>query len=279
MKQVSILAIAVLALGCGKSAEKAESVVSSKPEVVTLGETNATSVVSTKPREFKIKLSDGKFVFGTLSPSEGGKDAPIILLFHQADSNRGEYETISKRLVNEGYNCFAADQRSGGTMWGRDNATAKQYSGKQGYDSSYADMVAVFDWSKKEGYSKIILWGSSYSASLVLRIGAENKGISELICASPGEYFNYRGIVKQWAMKLSATPFFICSKRESEQVAAIFDVIPIEDKSLLEQDPGVHGSSAFIAAKNPKSEDAWKSLLDFLGSLPEQESEPSNEQP
>lgn len=279
MKNVFVIALAALTLGCGKSVDKSEPIVSSKPEIVTPGDTTATSVASTKIQEVKIQLPDGKFVFGTFSPCEGGKDAPIVLMFHQAGSNRGEYESISKRMVTEGYNCIAIDQRSGGTMWGRDNATAKQYSGNQSYENAYQDMLATFQWAKKEGYAKILLWGSSYSASLVLRLGAEQKGIAEIICASPGEYFSDKGIVKGWAAKQTATPFFICPKSESNDLSAIFDVIPIEEKSFLEQDPGIHGSRAFIASTNPKSEEAWKALLDFLGTLPEQESQPESEQP
>jgi len=44
--------------------------------------------------------------------------APLILLFHQACSNRGEYATIAPMLVRLGFAALAVDQRSGGTALG-----------------------------------------------------------------------------------------------------------------------------------------------------------------
>jgi alpha-beta hydrolase superfamily lysophospholipase len=50
--------------------------------------------------------------------SAGSKAKPLILLFHQAGSNRGEYATIGPRLAALGFNALAIDQRSGGNAWG-----------------------------------------------------------------------------------------------------------------------------------------------------------------
>ncbi len=274
MKGFIFFAFMLCVLGCGKAEKAAEIKPVPEKQVVTESEAEVPVVASTKHKEIKIPSSDKKFVFAELSPCEGGKDAPIVLMFHQAGSNRGEYQTITPKLVKEGYNCLAVDQRSGGTMWGRDNPTAKQFSGEQDYDSAYEDLLATLNWAKREEYSRIIVWGSSYSASLVLKLAAESDGISEVICASPGDYINPSGTTQLWAKKVTEMTFIVCTKSESKVAGEIFDAIATEEKSFLEQDPGVHGSSAFIAAKNNKSEEAWKSLLDFLGSLPEQEGEP-----
>gem|GEM_PF-5977157 len=39
--------------------------------------------------------------------------SPLILLFHQAGSSRGEYNEIAPRLNELGFNCIAVDLRSG----------------------------------------------------------------------------------------------------------------------------------------------------------------------
>ena len=39
--------------------------------------------------------------------SAGSKAKPLILLFHQAGSNRGEYATIAPMLVTLGFNALA----------------------------------------------------------------------------------------------------------------------------------------------------------------------------
>ena len=38
---------------------------------------------------------------------------PFILLFHQAESSRGEFKNIAPKLMKLGYNCLAVDLRSG----------------------------------------------------------------------------------------------------------------------------------------------------------------------
>ena len=82
-----------------------------------------------------LTAADGLKVYGTrYRPEQKGK--VIILMFHQAGSNADEYKEIAPKLVSKGLECVAIDQRSGGTMWGRDNKTAKE-SGKS--DWSYLD--------------------------------------------------------------------------------------------------------------------------------------------
>ena len=41
------------------------------------------------------------------------KDAPFILLFHQAGWSRGAYREIGPQLNALGFNCMSIDQRSG----------------------------------------------------------------------------------------------------------------------------------------------------------------------
>ena len=62
----------------------------------------------------------------------GGPDPgrPLILLFHQAGSNRTEYAPIAPMLTSLGFDALAIDQRSGGSLWGHANETVQQ-SGPQ----------------------------------------------------------------------------------------------------------------------------------------------------
>ncbi|MGB6768959.1 MAG: hypothetical protein WBE50_12885, partial [Methyloceanibacter sp.] len=69
--------------------------------------------------------------------SAGSKAKPLILLFHQAGSNRGEYATIGPMLATLGFNALAIDQRSGGNAWGRTNETVKRL----GKSTDYAEAL------------------------------------------------------------------------------------------------------------------------------------------
>jgi predicted dienelactone hydrolase len=66
---------------------------------------------------------DGTDLSADLYAARDGTRAPIILLFHQAASNAGEYADIAPHLVELGWNALAVDTRAGGRMWNRNNRT------------------------------------------------------------------------------------------------------------------------------------------------------------
>ena len=92
----------------------------------------------------------------------------IILLFHQAGSSKDEYATIAPKLVEAGYSALAIDQRSGGDMYGTNETVEHMPKGwKNSMEDAQADMEGAVQWAARFG-KPIILWGSSYSASLVI---------------------------------------------------------------------------------------------------------------
>jgi dienelactone hydrolase len=108
--------------------------------------------------------------------SAGSQKKPLILLFHQAGSNRGEYATIGATLATLGFNALAIDQRSGGNAWGRTNETVKRLGKSTGYDDALLDLEAALQWAKSSGQTgPIIVWGSSYSAALVFLLAAKHR--------------------------------------------------------------------------------------------------------
>ena len=107
--------------------------------------------------------------------SAGSKAKPLILLFHQAGSNRGEYATIGPTLASLGFNALAIDQRSGGNAWRRTNETVKHLGKSTDYGEALLDLEAALQWAKSSGQTgSILLWGSSYSAALVFLLAAEH---------------------------------------------------------------------------------------------------------
>src|SRR5258708_1075358 len=92
---------------------------------------------------------DGVRVFADYYPVEGkapSKTAPVILLCHQAGSNRGEYATIAPMLTKLGFAALAVDQRSGGTSWGRINETVQHLGHSSDYAAAMADLEASLQW-------------------------------------------------------------------------------------------------------------------------------------
>lgn len=175
-------------------------------------------------------------------------NTPLIVLFHQAGSSRGEYNEIAPRLNKLGFNCIAVDLRSGEYSRGKDNETAIRAS-IAGLATSYADalpdIIAALQYANKQySDSKIIAWGSSYSAALALKVAGDFPELLDgVIAFSPGEYFSHLGKSKTWirdsALKIRAPAFITSSKDEASDWALIHGVInPAMRKSFIPRNSG-----------------------------------------
>ncbi len=137
------------------------------------------------------------------------KNTPLLVLFHQAGWSRGEYLEIAPKLNALGFNCIAIDQRSGKSVNGIENETAlsaKQAGKNIRYVDALPDIEAALRYAKSQyNESKIIAWGSSYSAALVLHIaGTLSELVDGVLAFSPGEYFPKQGKSKSWIQDAAA---------------------------------------------------------------------------
>ena len=152
-----------------------------------------------KPQDMTLKADDGVVLYGQLYRAEQPK--AIILLFHQAGSNYAEYAAIAPKLVEQGYSALAIDQRAGGDMFGRDNQTVKQVGHNGKYLEAEKDLEAALAYAKTQ-HLPIVVWGSSYSSSLVFLLAARHPDdIKALLSFSPGEYLNAKDLVQSAAAK------------------------------------------------------------------------------
>ncbi len=197
---------------------------------------------------------------------------PIILLFHQAMFSRGEYREIAPKLVTKGYTCIAIDQRSGMKVNGVKNETharAKKKGLKTKYPYAYPDLLATIAYTKEHYPGReIIIWGSSYSSSLVLIIASQNPEIKGVLSFSPGEYFefNQKQII-DYANDISCPVFITSAKNEKKEWIDIFNAIKSEDKSyFLPTLSGFHGSKALWEEKDGH-EEYWNAVYQFLDGL------------
>jgi dienelactone hydrolase len=221
-------------------------------------------------RPVSFVAADGLSIHAAYYPAPGSS-APIILLFHQAGSNHWEYAPIAPRLVSSGFSCLAVDQRAGGDMWGHKNLTAVQLSHPADYLKALADLEAALAWARKENSSrKIIVWGSSYSASLVFVLAAKHPGeVAGLLSFSPSEYFDSKHMIRDAAAKVNIPVFIDSAKVSKEESAArsILDAVAdTKDRvQFIPQIAGVHGSSTLREDRNPKgAEENWAAVLAFL---------------
>jgi len=199
--------------------------------------------------------------------------SPLIVLFHQAGWSRGEYIEIAPKLNDLGFNCIAVDQRSGEKVNGVINKThirAATTNKPTAYLDAYVDMVSTLNYAK-ENYSKgkLLVWGSSYSAALVIKLASEqNDKIDGVLAFSPGEYFARFGKSETFISdhaKNIITPIFITSaKTEKQNWDNIYKSVPSANKHyFLPSSNGNHGSRA-LWSKFEDSKDYWNSVTPFL---------------
>ena len=233
--------------------------------------TTASFAATTETISFK--SADALLITADRYTPHDSNTTPLIVLFHQAGSSRGEYNEIAPRLNKLGFNCIAVDLRSGEYSRGKDNETAIR-AGKQNLPTSYADalpdIIAALNYARKNyGNSKIIAWGSSYSASLALKVAGDHPELVDGVMAfSPGEYFSHVGKSKTWirdsAKNIKAPTFITSAKSEAADWAPIFDVIETANRqNFIPETAGKHGSKA-LWKKYDDSAAYWKAVTDFL---------------
>lgn len=190
--------------------------------------------------------------------------APWMLLCHQARYSRGEYQQTALWFNHLGYNCLAIDQRSGNECNGVKNETAARAKEKNlptEYLDAEQDIRAAIDYVFAKAHQPIILIGSSYSASLALKIASDNKRLKAVIVFSPGEYFGNQFRLKPVLSQITCPVLATSSKAEAATLSALLKGESIQQ--FTPQDDGIHGSSA-LWESTPGHEAYRKAVQEFL---------------
>ena len=224
-------------------------------------------------KKISFESSDGVAITADLYKPHQDAKTPFIVLCHQAGWSRGEYREIAPKLNAMGFNCLAIDQRSGGKVNGVNNETmrqAKAASKPVQYVDAQQDMVAAIDYAKKNyAQGKLILWGSSYSSALAIRIAGEHPDkIDGALAFAPGEYFKSQGKSGSWiqqsAKKIKDPVFITSAKNEFQKWRSISESIPTElIHTFLPKTKGNHGSRALWKQFND-NESYWTAVKAFL---------------
>jgi len=202
--------------------------------------------------------------------TDNNRSKPFILLFHQASYSKGEYLEIAPKLTNMGFNVMAVDLRSGDMINFIENETSERALEKHldtGYLSALPDIEASILYAKKYlSNNTLILWGSSYSSSLVLYIANKTKNISAVLSFAPGEYYKKQGkyFIQNHVNHLTMPVFITSAKAEKKNWWKIYKAILSTEKTFfLPKTEGVHGAKA-LWENNPSHTFYWDAVRDFL---------------
>jgi len=195
---------------------------------------------------------------------------PYMILCHQAGWSRGEYQEPAKKFCLLGYNCIAIDQRSGKEVNGIKNETAAlalQKKKPTSYLDAEQDIIAAMDYAYSRSGKKVTLTGSSYSASLVLKIAATSNKVSAVFAFSPGEYFGTKLNLKNAIAGLSVPVFATSSKEEAKDVTLLLNDVKAKKKQqFVPTSKGRHGSSC-LWKDNPGYHEYWLAIMMFVKQL------------
>lgn len=199
-------------------------------------------------------------------------DAPTIMLFHMAGSSaRGEYADVVPALQANGYSTLAVDLRSGGGRLGVPNQTAIRYQDQSArYCDAYPDMLGAVGWVKtNRPGTRIIAWGSSYSAALVIKLAAERPdALTAVLAFSPASgdpMVNCRP--EQFLPQLQIPVLALRPDGEMavESVQAQAAVFRAAGLPYVEIEGGRHGSLMLQERFTGKAmTEAWRDVLAFM---------------
>lgn len=214
------------------------------------------------------KSPDGVTVTADLY--KGLPSETYIVLFHQAGYSRGEYKETAPKIVKIGFNCLAVDLRSGGEVNNVPNLTlqnAKKLGKSTTYIDAEQDMVAAINYAYNINKKPVIILGSSYSASLCLKIAKNNTKVKDVIAFSPGEYFSSFNLnIQKQITGLKKPVYAACAKIEYPFMATLLSGVSPEYKTIFRpngDEKGAHGSK-ILWNSSDCSREVWLDLLRFL---------------
>lgn len=201
---------------------------------------------------------------------EADSTAPVILLCHQAGYSRGEYLETAKRLQKFGFTCLAIDQRSGKECNAIPNETARAAlmgHFQRNYIDARNDIVAGIDYLYSNYHRRVVVLGSSYSASLALIEAKVNPQVAAVAVFSPGEYFGEKDFVFGKIAGLDKPVYASSALSESAGVTELLKDVTSQLKvQFVPSEEGNHGSKV-LWTSNSNNQEYWLTLMAFLSKV------------
>jgi alpha-beta hydrolase superfamily lysophospholipase len=226
-------------------------------------------------RRLVLTTSDGIEIPALEYRTDATGGQPFVLLFHQGGaSGPAEYATIAPRLHRMGYDVLVIDQRRGGDLFGGTNSVAVRFDQETtSYCEALPELEAALDYARRtDPARRVILWGSSYSAALVVQLAARRaEDVAGVLAFSPASGDSMDGCRPESFLDAVRAP--VLAVRPSSEmaygwIAEQLELFEDHGHATLVTDPGRHGSSTLVEERvGASTEEAWSVVGDFLSSL------------
>jgi dienelactone hydrolase len=218
--------------------------------------------------QIKITFPSSDSLTITADYYDNKSDMPYVLLFHQAGYSRGEYKEIAPKIARLGYNCLAVDLRSGNEANYVKNETAalaKSKGKSQEYIDAEKDILAAIDYAYNKSKKPVVIFGSSYSATLCLKIANKNEKVKAVIAYSPGDFLKPHFELRDAVKGLKKPVFIATSQREFPYIADLEKIISSETKVFFkpQNGQGEHGAKTLWSTCT-QSKEYWLTMMLFF---------------
>lgn len=222
-------------------------------------------------RKSKVEFYSTDSLILTADHYFSNEDNPYILFFHSENSSRGEFDNIAYRFTKMHYNCLAVDLRTGDKYGYVANESAQRDSASnrdKRLINGEQDILASIAFAQTLSKKNIILFGSSSSASLSLKVASEISNIDAVMALSPGEYFKPDFSVENIVSEFKIPIFIAGNEIEQPYLKDIFFELNEEYKSMVNPVGNTTGRGTELLSKdNPANNEYWMAVLIFIKSL------------
>lgn len=227
-------------------------------------------VVAGTGTEVSFVTSDNIRIYGDYYPGDSQK--ATILLCHQGGSNaRAEYSGIIDTLQQLAYPVLAIDMRTGGQLYGSWNRTIAHLGlSRYSYCDAYSDLEAAVDFLRKDKKEQnIILWGSSFSAALVIKYANKHpQNIYKVLAFSPASGEPMQGCMPEEFFETLKVPLLVLRPGKEMEIEYIKEQIAKASKynhQTYVSDNGVHGSSMLVEDRTKHDvKSTWQKVMGFI---------------
>src|SRR5258708_7251859 len=169
------------------------------------------AVPSAPPQDVQIRMADGLVITGTFYPSSASGPASAVLLLHQYNGNRRQWDAFTSALSEKGYNVLAVDQRGFGKTGGSMDWTLAQHDGS-----------SLMNWLRQQPTvdpDKVAVAGASIGSNVALRVCAADPKCHAAIALSPA--LDYVGVTTKDAITSmhNKAVFLAASERDTNPAA------------------------------------------------------------
>ena len=213
-------------------------------------------------RKISFTTPDNVIIVGNFYPLKQFDEA--ILLLHMMPATKESWDSLAKKLQENGIVSLAIDLRGHGESTRIKNLDYRNFSDEE-HQKSELDVEAALVWLQKEtnlDLSSIYIAGASIGANLTLQALVRHQEIGKGIALSPG--LNYRGIkTKSLVRRLRKDQevFYVTSKDDGDnasQTQKLYDVTTGAKQWKVYDNAG-HGTTML-----ERSSDLIPSIIEFL---------------